>query len=113
MTTPNFEFQGLANPPLRACRPQHVCEPCFRYWQRRAVVIPTDLPLANVYCPAVVSGAVGLSFPCLKVDDLMDIEVDDGKGDFDLDLVLIDPYPLNLRDKWTIQNTYADSRPSG
>lgn len=114
MSTPNFLFQGLARPPLRACRPQNICEPCFNYWLRRSVVVPTDLPPANIYCPAVIDSKVGLSFPCLKVDDLMDIEVEEVKSDdFSLDLVMIDPYPVSLRTKGRWGNPFSESRPSG
>lgn len=88
------DLQGLANPPLRACRPQNVCGVCFSFWTRQRVLVPTDLPPSNTYCP-VRYGEGGLNFPCLKVDDLMDTTETD---DFNMDLVLIEPYPMNLRE---------------
>lgn len=101
MDPSNFEFQGIANPPLRACRPQNVCGACFHYWTKLHVVVPTDLPPTNTYCP-VRYGEGGLSFPCLKVDDLMDVAVED---EVTMDLVMIDDYPVNLRDRTTLRRS--------
>ena len=93
MSDHKASIQGVTTPPLRVCRPQNVCGTCFSYWQRQRVVVPTDLPLTNAYCP-VRYGEGGLNFPCLKVNDLMDIEEESFPG---LDLVLIEEYPVNLR----------------
>lgn len=103
MSESNTDYRGMANPPLRACRPQNVCGACFNFWLRCHVVVPTDLPPVNRYCPAVL-GPGGLSFPCLKVDDLMDVE----EIGWQLDLKLIEDYPMNLG-----YDTSQQSRPSG
>ena len=92
MSDNEASIQGVTTPPLRVCRPQNVCGTCFSYWQRLRVVVPTGLPPTNTYCP-VRLGAGGLNFPCLKVDDLMDVEEESVPG---LDLVLIEEYPMDL-----------------
>lgn len=100
--------KGVTTPPLRVCRPQNVCGVCFNFWQQNRIVVPEDLPPDNGYCPVPV-GLAGLGLPCLKVDDLMDIEVVEPQ--LDLKLVQIENYPVSMaRGRPSIRSSF---RPSG
>lgn len=84
---------GMTTPPLRVNKAKNVCNVCAHYWAMNSVMVPTDLPASNPFCPVKQVNLLGL-VPCLKVDDLD--QVVEQSDDLALDLMLIDDYPMDM-----------------
>lgn len=83
----------MTTPPLRVNKVANVCDVCLHYWITNHVVVPTDLPTDNAFCPVKAYQLVGL-VPCLKVDD-HDLVIEQS-DELALDLMLIENYPLDM-----------------